>query len=442
MDNSLNTIPRAPQGSREQYRDVLDAQQAHRQDLRTNPGRTHAQQAHALNQKMYFDLEYFSHLYAAGSELAVVAREVAEQWAAWLDDGEFIRAYGELSLRASYPLYGNKRRAVALAAFALLLVEDPAVARSTHRLVSPDKDDLNYLFDLLIKAFDPAHPLARKYKPGKFHSPWSDPVVRALALPRDQQAHALSRHMKNWQRLMRPFGWQPGQAGAAGNQAPFCDFAFEVALAVCGWDIDDTAFADHPYYPADLVRYYRANVRHARDAWRAEGAGAGVAIAAPAPPARSDLARSKRKGVARWVELASDGDQDATEAVLESIGKPRSVKDLEGFVQALGEAGIAVHADIKDDGTVARQAESLSSQRGLGEFDGPAHPSEGPARCTALLRSWDGWLASRNYRLIAIDAGDDAWHAVVVRDGYEDELQALSAELAIPLSAPFVVFED
>ena len=46
----------------------------------------------------------------------------------------------------------------------------------------------------------------------------------------------------------------------------FCDFAFEVVLAVCGWDIDDSSFADHPYYPADLVRYYRENVRHSRDA--------------------------------------------------------------------------------------------------------------------------------------------------------------------------------
>jgi hypothetical protein len=34
-------------------------------------------------------------------------------------------------------------------------------------------------------------------------------------------------------------------------------WSFEAALVAMLWDIDDSAFADHPHYPADLVRHYR-----------------------------------------------------------------------------------------------------------------------------------------------------------------------------------------
>jgi hypothetical protein len=287
--------------------------------------------------------------------------------------------------------------------------------------------------DLLVKAFVPAHALAKKYKPNKYTDPWTAPVLRALALPAGDRPAALAAHMKNWTRLMRPFGWKPGLDTRPGGDRLFCDFAFEVALAVCGWDIDDSGFAAHLYYPRDLVEYYRANVRHTRDAWRAEGAGAGVEIVAPPPPVKSDLAKTRRKGIARWLELVADGDQDAVEAVLEAIGKPRKIKDLDELFAALGESGVAIHADIKDDATLAAQADALSGARGLREFDGPAAPPAGPARCEALLQAWNGWLAERGYRLAAIDGQDDAWHAVIVRAAYVDELAALSRELGIGL---------
>jgi len=190
------------------------------------------------------------------------------------------------------------------------------------------------------------------------------------------------------------------------------------------------------------VTWYRERLRHSRDAWRAEQAGAGIEITPPPPPTRTELARTKRKGIARWIELVADGDQDATETVLETTGKPRKIKDLDELLFALGEAGVALHADIKDDATLAAQIDALGSARGLDEFECPASPPAGPARCTALLRAWDSWLAERGVRLVAIDGDDDAWHAVVVRDAWLDELRALAGELAIPLREPADLYAD
>lgn len=101
---------------------------------------------------------------------------------------------------------------------------------------------------------------------------------------KEKQA-ALSNYMSDWGALMRPHGWRklrrycPLDDGG-GQIDPNCrgddlfiDFAFEAALVVCAWDLDDSEFRDHPYYPVDLVDYYRSRVRHTRDAWRKVGAG-------------------------------------------------------------------------------------------------------------------------------------------------------------------------
>lgn len=218
-----------------------------------------------------------------------------------------------------------------------------------------------------------------------------------------------------------------------GHDSLFTHFAFEVALAVAAYDIDDSGFCDHPYYPRDLVQYYRAHIRDTRDSWRGEYAGAGIPVIAPTAPPKADLAKSKRKGLARWIELAADGDSQATDAALEVTGKPRKVKDLDQLLGALAEQGIAVHADIKDDTTLETQARAISEARGLGAFDGPSSPAQGPARCTALLRAWTDWSAERGYTQIGTDLQDDAWHAILVRTEYRDELLQLSNELAIPL---------
>lgn len=337
---------------------------------------------------------------------------------------EFVRQHGDLEPRFStaYPVDGIWRLDYQFAGLTLLLVDSADDVGLFRQLLSPLEKSRGYLFDLLVKSFIPDYELARKYLVNKYAAPWTNLIVAVLALPAEKRSAAMAAHMRNWNRLMRRY-W------AFGEKHLVADFAFEVALAVCAYDIDDSGFRDHPYYPRDLVDHYCTHLRHSRDGWRAEGVGAGVAIKAPPPPKKADLAKSKRKGIARWVELAADGDIDATEAVIEQVGKPRKVKDLGALTCALAENDAGMHADIKDNETLEIQLAQLCTARGLGDFEAPADPPAGPARCEALLPAGDAWLKTRGYRLVALEG--DEWQAVLVRADYLDEFLTLSETLAI-----------
>ena len=206
----------------------------------------------------------------------------------------------------------------------------------------------------------------------------------------------------------------------------------------------DASFRDHPYYPRDLVDYYRANIRHTRDAWRAQGVGAGIEIEPPPLPQKLDLAKSKSKGLMRWVELASDGDKDATEAVIDQVGKLRKVKEVSELSCALAENGAGLYADLKDDDTVVGQIDTLLQKRQL-EFEtpvaGPNDYAAGIGRCAAVLLALDRWLQDKPYRLLALDTQDDSWQAVLVAQAYAVEFEQLSAALGIGLVAPQEAFD-
>ena len=382
------------------------------------------------------------HRYGRGDGLDEIQAVVRSHTTLLIDDALFLRSKAEDDFKLVYPVGGTLREHTSFAGLALLLVESPDYPALFQQMLDPNPAHRAYLTDLLFKAFIPDFQLAKKYKVDKYSAVWMDPLQRALAGPAEERAAALALHMKNWCRLMRPWGWKPDLKPVYGGDNLFCDFAFEVALAVCAYDIDDSSFRNHPYYPRDLVEHYRAKVRHTRDAWRPQGLGPGVPVVAPPLPKKADLAKTKRKGIARWVELVCDGNVDATEAVLETIGKPRSLEDIDELMEALAESSQAIHADIKDDETTLIQAGRLAGARGLGEFEGPAGPPFGPARCRAGLLAFAEWLQARGYRLVDLDNQDDAWHAVVVKAEYHGELLELSKSLKIVAREPGAAYND
>jgi len=382
------------------------------------------------------------HRYGRGDRLDEIQSTVRSHTSLLIDDAEFLRTNAEEGMNQVYPIDGTWRSNISFAGLALLLVEAPEYPELLHKIIDIDLKRRAYLTDVLFKAFIPNYPLAKKYKIDKYSAVWMDPIQRALALPAGERAQALAMHMKNWCRIMRPWGWKPNLKPVYGGDNLFCDFAFEVALAVCAYDIDDSAFNNHPYYPHDLVEYYRTKIRHNRDAWRAHGAGAGVPIVAPPLPKKAGLSKSKHKAFARWVELVCDGDVDATEAVLETIGKPRKVEDIDELMEALAESSQAIHSDVKDDATTLLQAGRIAEQRALRDFDGPPGPPFGPSRCRAGLLAFADWLQPRGYRLVDLDNDDDAWHAVVVKTEYYAELLELSNSLKIRAREPDAVDND
>jgi hypothetical protein len=398
--------------------------------------------AHRMTFFFSSDREYIINLYGCGDPLDSILQELRIRIASMELAAEFVRAHNtELEgwSKDTRPIGGEWRRDFQFAGIALLLLESADDLKAFDQLVSVESDR-GYLLDLLIKSFIPEHTLARKYSNSvyaKYAQVWTHPVTRALALPAADRPAALASFMGRWERMMRPY-----RKRHPDGDRLIAEFAYEIALAVCAYDIDDSSFSSHPYYPAELVRHYRQNLRWTRDAWRAEGAGAGVPVIAPPPPKKADLSRSKRKNLARWVELVSDGDVDATEAVLERTGKLRKVRDVYELMAALQEEGQAIHADIKDDDSVSSQAEALAEARGLGEFEGPAEPPAGPARCVAVLRAFTGWVAERGYRLVAVEGEDDAWHGVLVKAAYHEELLSLSGSLGIDAQEPAQVYGD
>ena len=137
-----------------------------------------------------------------------------------------------------------------------------------------------------------------------------------------------------------------------------------------------------------------------------------------------------------------DGDSDATEAVLEAIGKPRKFKEIDELTCALAEQQQVVHADLRDDDSVASFAGTLAEARGLGQFDAPADLRAGYARAAGTLLAFSHWLAQRGYRLVDLDGDDDAWHAVAVKAEYHQELLDLSAALGLVTRDPASAYTD
>ena len=369
--------------------------------------------------------------YAAGCDVATVLEQVCDVFAAGeqaLELREGVEGLHPYRHPFAVNGFGEAMRAFAAFAFAFCLAPDKTPTRRFFDLLNTERGP-EQLFDLLARVFDPNRPIAKQYPKIPSVQGWTQPVLAALSQPPDKRAAALAAHMKNWQALMRPFGLKT-KPKEYHDLFPY--FAFDVALAVCAFDIDDSSFRDHPHYPRDLVEHYRTHLRHTRDADRPIGIDPGLPAMEIKKPPKADLAKSKRKGIARWIELVTDGDVDAIEAVLEKTGKPRKVQDAWDLMCALSEeVNHAVHADIKDDATAAAQAEMLARDREIGEFVPPESPPEGPARITKTLLAFDAWLSERGHRLVGVDNDDDAFHAVVVRATHLDELLALSASLGI-----------
>jgi hypothetical protein len=395
-------------------------------------------------------------LYARGEELGVLADRVSLELSQARD---FHAQYLSEQARLGYPSGGcrspTKPLDVEKIALLLLLTTDPKELNAwMSMLLKTDLSERLPEIDVLLKAFVPELvAIPKKYaKWTGTSTSWlrscCDKFRVVLAQPTPEaRTAALVRYMNNWGRMMKPVGWKPRRAycelrpdgRAVDLNAPsdplFVHFAFEVALAVCAWDLDDSAFRNHPNYPRDAVDHYRTHVRHTRDAWRAEGVGSGIVMESPQPPKKVDLSKSKLKGYPRWAELVCDGDKDAREAVIDTVGRLRSLtKAAAEVLAALAENGHGVCADIKDDATLEAQIDSLLEARGLEGFDSNQVSGAGPARCEALLKSVQEWLVlgDRGYRFQGLDLGDDARYGLVVRDAFAAEFTELGRALGLP----------
>ncbi len=379
-------------------------------------------------------------LHGLGHPIAAVRDRLQEKitWERWRDT-HHPRGQG---LPVTLTYRHNQEYAIAL----LTLPEEDLEYFIWTRLFENTKDkDRVYVLDVLLSAFRKNYKIAKKYTRDKFAHVWADPLHKALTHPTDDKEVALEKLMDGWRdRLARfvPLDWKPWEEEQykyitdEGNKIyalPNFDFAYEVALAVCAYDMDDSNFRDHPYYPRDLVDFYRANIRQTRDAWRAPEQGPTVDLE-PYEVKRIDLAKKKNKGFRRWLDIASNGDPDAAGEVFLRFPKLRKIKNLSEVVNVMGDYGIALLVDLKDAETCESELLRLIKER---EIATPYTLPEtefaaGPGRCQELLAHCGEWFAQNGYRMIHL-LSDGDWDAIVIDQVWEEEFNDLSQKLGLKL---------
>ncbi|KIP98350.1 hypothetical protein RU07_22135 [Agrobacterium tumefaciens] len=77
------------------------------------------------------------------------------------------------------------------------------------------------------------------------------PLLEIWGSDPERRADAVVAYGKSWKKKMRPIYWSDNLNGGEG--AYFGYWAFELALSVILFNIDDKALRANPYYPADVV---------------------------------------------------------------------------------------------------------------------------------------------------------------------------------------------
>jgi len=91
------------------------------------------------------------------------------------------------------------------------------------------------------------------------HKKYFDTLYRAIdATTQEEQTTLIKQHLKKWNNK----NWR--QSVSIGSDHDFTpnpcyygQFAYEVAAVVMAFDIDDSEFKEHIYYPKELVEYFR-----------------------------------------------------------------------------------------------------------------------------------------------------------------------------------------
>ena len=80
----------------------------------------------------------------------------------------------------------------------------------------------------------------------------------ATVYPAEKRAGFIKQFLDEWYKGMKPCYWHGMHTEKQGDSY-FGYWAFEAALVTVLWEIDDTAYRDHAYYPRDLVDWARQN---------------------------------------------------------------------------------------------------------------------------------------------------------------------------------------
>ncbi len=353
-------------------------------------------------------------------------------------------------MRETYPYVnlvqeGLSMNSFGVVAICMLLAPDQEYLKRFGDLIQIKDSDRFYPADVLLKAFLPDWQIAKKYpKPLWTKLAWVRPLTTALASTnKEKELIKFMEKYESYIKVYRPFKWTKWTNFKVNNDVDgnpkygnaFHLFAFEVAVTVCAYDLDDSAFRDHPRYPRELVDYYRKNIRLTRDAGRANGVGADIVVQPPAKPKKNDLRKSRSKNFKRWIELVCDGEAETCKSVISVYGNTKRVVKHIKLFEELGDNRAAICVDVKDDESLENSLEALMESREIVGYEPPETKyTGGPGRCEGILKHAANWLGDSQYALYVVDLRSDNWGAVIVHNDFADEFKILSKQLNVDLS--------
>lgn len=357
----------------------------------------------------------------------LLANNAPDPSACWLIDGYL------------YPKYLD------IIPFYLLLVSDSDKLKEFVRRINLKGEERFYLYELWFKAFIPDWKLAKKCsRKGtiKFSLSWSDPLLKVLSS--DNIEIGLQQYLNNFANYRvtnHPYQWVPwaefqpkfSTDGSLMFGNAFHNLAYSAALAVCAWDLDDSLFGDNPYYPRDLVDYYRKNIRHTRDSWREWGNGPDIPVQRPQRGPQIDLSTSKSKNFKRWIELLCDGDKASSSMLFKKLGNLKTIEDADQLLDALGEDDVVAIADCKDSETLKAVINNLLVERELSAEGLASVESSGPQGFAEVLKQYRAYVTTMGYQLLEFETNWDCVVIGMVKSDFHHEFLALSEKFRIPI---------
>jgi len=246
-----------------------------------------------------------------------------------------------------------------------------------------------------------------------------DQLVELLRQPAETWQQGCLNFMHRWPKTMKAHGYRDYFDAAKGARPAY---PTSLAMVVCAFDIDDSGFRHLPFYPMDIVDYYRAHRRPGRAPWQ-DPVRAIPEHAFPRPkkiyPLRSSEAYS------RWIEIISNGSPERCRKVL---GRRKTMPDLFTVTEALVNVGLAICADWKDDETMEAQAKDMYMAWGHPWPVDGASTLQGAARVSELLNALD---AATGPRLAVITDESDTVMAVLIDADREAEFTELCEQLEV-----------
>jgi hypothetical protein len=312
--------------------------------------------------------------------------------------------------------------------FALVCFDDDGTQMAQlDQWFTPDGNPV--LYAMVRKALDRGFQYADEYDIGSEAVPHEAQLVAALLQPRDTWPKAFAAYMKQWPRLMKKYGYRE-HVDADKHRFEF--FPLHLALAVCAYDVDDSGFRHLPYYPADLVEYYRGHIRHQRDAWRSGVINPAAGLPASArPQPKKTYELSMGEAYERWIEIVCGEQPALIEAARKAAGKRKTMPPLDTLMPALASAQLATHADLKDDETVAAQVDAMCRTWQLPAPVVPATGQQGAARITRIFNALQDLDTAQGQKLALLDDGGDNWNAIFYSHHHEAEFTTLCEQLGI-----------